>query len=306
MHYGTDLVNNVVLTHPDGDHAGGLRTILEKMRVDTLWMHRPWEHVTDLLGFFPGVASASYLRRVLREGFPNLVALEEIALRRGIPILSPFQGAKIGAFTVLAPSYSRYLHLVARSDCTPASTLKTSPTLTQLLGKALAHVRAFVQASWGAESFSPEGVSPANEMSVVQFARIAGEKILLTADAGREALTEAIAFAPYAGLDLPGISRFQVPHHGSRRNVSTALLDQLLGVRLPSQVFIPTFTAVISAAKADPDHPRRAVVRAMWHRGAKVVSTEFGNLRTSSSAAPLRAGYSAATILPYPADQEGE
>jgi beta-lactamase superfamily II metal-dependent hydrolase len=305
-HYRTDLVNHVVLTHPDSDHAGGLRAILENLRVNALWMHRPWEHVTDLLGFFPGVSSADYLRRVLREGFPNVVALEEIALRRGIPIYSPFQGAKIGAFTVLTPSYDRYLELVARSDCTPASPVQRTPTLTQLLGKAMAHAKAFVQASWGTESFSPDSVSPANEMSVVQFARIAGEKILLTADAGREGLAEAIAYAPYVGLDLPGIDRFQVPHHGSRRNLSTAILDQLLGPRLSGQLFIPTFTAIISSAKADPDHPRRAVVRAMWHRGAQVVSTESGNLRSSSSAAPLRPGYGSASRLPYPMDQESD
>lgn len=305
-HYGTDRVNHVVLTHPDGDHAGGLRTILENLRVEALWINRPWQHVHDLLRYFPGVTSVDYLRRVLREGFPNVVALEEIALRRGIPMYSPFQGAKIGAFIVLAPSYNRYLNLIARSDCTPMSTAKAIPTLTQLFGKALAHAKAFVQASWGIESFSPEGVSPANEMSVVQFAQIAGEKILLTADAGREGLAEAIAHAPNVGLALPGIDRFQVPHHGSRRNLSTAILDQLLGPRLAGPLFIPTFSAIISAAKADADHPRRAVVRAMWHRGAQVVSTESGNLRSSSFAAPLRLGYSSAPTLPYPTEQENE
>lgn len=136
-------------------------------------------------------------------------------------------------------------------------------------------------------------------------ANLFGEKILLTADAGRSGLAEAASFAPYVGLTLPGIDRFQVPHHGSRRNVSTETLDQWLGQRLPAKPAEgqETFTAVISSAKADEDHPRKAVVRACIHRGAKVVTTEGASLRTGHNA-PKRDGWNAATPLPYPEDQE--
>ena len=65
-------------------------------------------------------------------------------------------------------------------------------------------------------------------MSVIQYANLCSEKILLTADAGRDALTEAADYAPWAGLILPGINRFQVPHHGSRRNLSTEILNRWL------------------------------------------------------------------------------
>src|SRR5690606_33628430 len=118
--------------------------------------------------------------------------------------------------------------------------------------------------------FSPRSVSAENEMSVVQFAELCGERILLTGDAGREGLSDAINYAPYVGLGLPGIDRFQVPHHGSRRNVSTEILDRLLGERLPSPTAAGAgrFTAIISSAKKDERHPRRSVVRAMIHRGA--------------------------------------
>lgn len=42
--YGTDLINHVVVTHPDRDHAEGLAPILEEFRVGTLWMLRPWDY----------------------------------------------------------------------------------------------------------------------------------------------------------------------------------------------------------------------------------------------------------------------
>jgi beta-lactamase superfamily II metal-dependent hydrolase len=302
---GAPSVDHVVLTHPDGDHAGGLRTVLEELEVGTLWMLRPWLYSALLLHRFPAIDSEVKLVRLLREAFPNVVALEEIALRRGIPIAEPFQGARIGAFSVLAPSHQRYLELIARSDCTPDSDAKRSRGLLSSVRKSFAYMASLIRAAWGDEVFSAEEVSAENEMSVVQFARLVDVRILLTADAGREALTEAIDFAPQVGLSLPGVDRFQVPHHGSRRNVTTDLLDQLLGQRLNSP--LPRgqerFTAVISSAKEDEAHPRKAVLRAMIHRGAKAIATEGVSIRTGKNA-PTRPGWSPVEGMEYPDDQE--
>jgi beta-lactamase superfamily II metal-dependent hydrolase len=175
--------------------------------------------------------------------------------------------------------------------------------LTEVAKKAVKYIRA----AWGEEVFSAEETSAENEMSVVQYAYLCNKKIVLTADAGRGALTEAADFAPAAGLLLPGIDRFQVPHHGSRRNVSTELLDRWLGERLENEPNEGSarFTAIISAGREDPDHPRKAVIRAMIHRGAKLVSTDDGKgTKRTSKNAPDRKGWSAATPLGYPDDQE--
>ncbi|WP_130231223.1 MULTISPECIES: hypothetical protein [unclassified Bradyrhizobium] len=72
-------------------------------------------------------------------------------------------------------------------------------------------------------------------MSVVQYANLNECKILLTGDTGRSGLQEVIDCAPLAGLMLPGIDRFQVPHHGGRHNVTTELLDAILGQRKAAQ-----------------------------------------------------------------------
>ena len=147
-------------------------------------------------------------------------------------------------------------------------------------------------------------------MSVVQYTSLCDEKILLTGDVGRDGLTEAADFAPLIGLQLPGIDRFDVPHHGSRRNVSTELLDRWLGPRLRQQ--LPEgqgrFRALISANPDDKEHPRRAVVRGMIHRGADVSQTtgkRGAYLRTAKNA-PSRADAVPADLLPYPEDQEEE
>ena len=142
-------------------------------------------------------------------------------------------------------------------------------------------------------------------MSVIQYANLCQKKILLTADAGRRALAEAADYAPWAGLVLLGIDRFQVPHHGSRRNVSTEILDRWLGERLPEKLEegAEEFTAIISASKEDEDHPRKSVIRACIHRGAKVISTEGSDIRTHYNA-PTREGWTTVQPLPYPEEQE--
>jgi len=299
-------INHVIVTHSDGDHAGGLREVLNSFDVGELWMLRPWLYASELLPSFPTYNSAERLAARLRTIYNNLAELEDIANEKGIAIREPFRGASIGAFTVMSPSITRYFELVIKSEKTPESTIEHQPAISALLegaAKMAAKLRNLVRVVWGVETFSTEETSAENEMSVVQYAHMCDERILLTGDAGRLALSDTIAFAPSIGLFLPGITRFQVPHHGSRRNVSSAILDALLGQILPGNNTIEGFYAFISSAKADVHHPRKVVVRAMIHRGAKVYTTEGGCVRTGKNA-PSRSGWTALEHVPYPEEQE--
>ena len=118
-------------------------------------------------------------------------------------------------------------------------------------------------------------------------------------------MTEAAVYAQQIGLNIPGIDRFQVPHHGSRRNVSTEILDLWLGPKLPTKPKDgeEKFYAMVSASKEDEDHPRKSVVRSLIHRGAGVATTKDSYLTTRFNA-PYREGLVNATILNYPEEQE--
>lgn len=307
-YYDNSAIDYVLVTHPDGDHASGLQGVLERCNIGSLWMLRPWTYAHEIIHRFDTYNSVDRLVSRLKAVYPYIAALEDMANERGIPIYEPFQGAQIGAFTVLAPSRQRYLDLIVESEKTPASRDKEFAPPAGLLGEiaqAAATLVNFLKGEWGFEIFSPNETSAENEMSVVQTATIAGKSIVLTGDAGRSALAEAAAYAPFAGLVLPGVDRFQVPHHGSRRNVSTALLDQWLGQRLAVQPpeGHETFTAVCSSALEDKAHPRKAVERAFVHRGARFVATEGQNIRTSFNA-PKREGWSPAALRPYPPNYE--
>lgn len=302
-----DLIDHVVVTHPDGDHAGGLRKVLESFEVGVLWMNRPWLYAAELIDRFSKFTSVDNLERRLKELYPSIAALEEIALDRGVEIREAFQGAAVGEFLVLSPSRERYFDLVVQSERTPDEVKNESMSAEAagFLEAGLKKAVDFFKAIWGEERFSDQETSTENEMSVVQFARLCSKRILLTGDAGRTALTDAADYAPTVGLTLPGIDRIQIPHHGSRRNVSSEILDRWIGERLPVKPAEgdETFSAIVSAAKDDEDHPRKAVLRGFIHRGAAVKKTKGKILQTGHNA-PEREGWSSAPSVPYPEDHE--
>ncbi len=309
-YYGNpQRIDRIVSSHPDGDHAGGLRTVIESFEVGELWMLRPWIYAAQLLEKFARVTSVENLERLLREAYPYIAELETIALDRGIPIYEPLQLTRIGPFTVLAPSLERYLQLIVSSDKTPQPATEPEAALAgslmRLLSESFGKVVALIRSAWGEEVFSTDETSAENEMSVVQFGEIVGRKILLTADAGRGALMEAADQAPLVGLKLPGLKWFQVPHHGSRRNVSTELLDRWLGPGLsaPLPQGQEKFEAIVSSAAKDKDHPRKAVVRALIHRGGFVAATENRTIQIGYNAPP-RPGWVSISPMPYPDEQE--
>lgn len=301
-YYSTLVIDNVILTHPDRDHANGLRKVLEQCTVKNLWMNRPWIYADQLIDRFENYESVEALRRKLRSVYDATAMLEDIAFAKGIPIHAPLQGQSIGPFLVMAPKLDRYLDLIVESDKTPEAVEESllDNAMKGLIG-ALKAAATYITSLWGEEYFPPGPTSRENEMSVVQAAILNEKSILLTGDAGREALQEVIDYAPSVGLALPGINYFQVPHHGGRHNVSTEILDQIVGPRLPQKPSQYTWNAVCSSAKADEDHPRKAVIRAILHRGGHFSATEGRNVRIGVG---IERGWTPIPQIDYPEEQE--
>jgi beta-lactamase superfamily II metal-dependent hydrolase len=128
------------------------------------------------------------------------------------------------------------------------------------------------------ETLGEDGdTSPCNNTSAITYWQIDGRRILLTGDAGVPAMRNAADHAAQLGHG-PGapLALFQAPHHGSRRNLTPSLLDDLLGTRdLP---FSTDTTAVVSASKDAPKHPSPKVTNALQRRGASVFTSENGTL----------------------------
>jgi beta-lactamase superfamily II metal-dependent hydrolase len=129
---------------------------------------------------------------------------------------------------------------------------------------------------WGFETLREDvSTSAENESSVVLYGQIGSDSaFLLTGDAGVEALRATADWAESKGLSLPQILKFvQMPHHGSRNNVSPGVLDRILGPRLsdPGQF---SKNAFVSVGAGSSTHPRKAVVNAFYTAGRKGISNE--------------------------------
>lgn len=299
-----DFIDHVVLTHPDGDHAAGLHRVLEEFDVGVLWMNRPWSHLGDLRQRFEYAYTENGLRQRLRKNFPHTAALEDLADAQGIEVRDALQGTRIGEFTVLAPSLDRYLDLIVEDDKTPEP---AKDAVSLAVNKVWETIATFAKSVWGVENLKggPGATSRRNEASIVQFAEICDRRILLTGDAGVEALEDAMNFADWMGHNVYRPNWFQVPHHGSRRNVSSETLDRLLGEKLGSEMTDPADFAIVSVNRQKDGHPRKAVVRAMTHRGYATKTTKQSGFCIGKNVTD-RPGWFPAPSLPYPQDQEDD
>ena len=279
-HYQTERVDYVVSSHPDNDHASGLSVVLEELDVGELWMHRPWEYSAVIRDYFhDGRLTDESLAERLKTKMRAAYALEELATENGIPIYEPFQGSAIGPFTVLSPEHDWYVHeLIAAFEKSPKQKVANSVTIDVLgiLAEAMRKAGAWIAETWGVEQLREDvETSAENESSVILFADFDGNGVLLTGDAGIQALSRAADFAGLCGVDLPSRLKFvQVPHHGSRHNVSTSTLDRIIGPRRLTNDGEFSKTAFVSAGKESTTHPRKMVTNAFIRRGAKPIPTK--------------------------------
>ena len=264
------VIDYVFCSHPDQDHASGLKEILESCNVRNLVMNRPWLYAKDL---YPrvddGRITVESLERRLRESFPYADALEEVALRRNINIINAFQGQRFcdDRLQILSPSKSFYIDLLAESDKTPETS--GAQTKASFFSKISATICNLLE-SWGKDSLRENSTTSAeNESSIVLYGDMSDERFIMTGDAGIRALSHAIDFAESRGIDIKrDVSFYQIPHHGGRRNLSPSLMNRLVGPIVP-EGSKPTKSAIVSVAK-DSDHPKKMVVNAFIRRGCSV------------------------------------
>lgn len=291
-YYGTTRVDYVVNTHPDSDHASGLCVVLDEMEVGELWMHQPWDYSDDIYKkVHDGRATPDSVKSRIEAALRSAFKLHEAAEAKRIPIRAPFAGAQIGPFTVLGPDETWYRDvLLPDFRSTPAVKVEEAAAAALGVGvmdRARAAVTAVLSVfeTLGLETLKEGGLTSAeNNSSVILFGQLDSDGVLLTGDAGIEALIQAADLAERYGFDLPGLKMLQIPHHGSRNNVSPSILDRIVGPKLLHQD--ETKVAMVSASAKSKTHPRRVVTNAFIRRGCKVNVTRGQTWRYGNFSRP--------------------
>lgn len=277
-YYKTNTIDVVISTHPDSDHISGLNTVLEKCVVKQLLMHKPWEHAEEIKNLFKS-ERASYTG--IEKSLKQASDLEQLALSKNIEIVEPFQGTNGLSMHILGPSIDFYRQLVPNFRSTPEPKSSILTPIKDVYKKAINWIEDHV----GVDLLNDDEdtTSAENNSSVITLFEIDGQKILFTGDSGKTALLNAIEYANTFGVSLSDLSFFDVPHHGSKRNISSKILSS-----------IGSKTAFISAAKESDKHPAKKVTNGLKKKEMKVFVNRGMTLRHHHNA-PARPGWTAAT-----------
>ncbi len=281
--YKSNKVDRVILTHPDADHASGLRKVIENLDVGKIWMHRPWTYWSDLKDAIIDnrVTKKSFGER-LREAYQYAHDIEQIAIRKDIKIFHPHQGSSFAIngeriLTILGPGKDLYLDLVRASDKTPhlEPLIKMSESVW---GRK--KVIANEDMTFATEHLADEheATSAENDMSLVLLLTVGGRKFMFTGDAGTRGLFNAISYASSQQISLKDLTIFDVPHHGSKHNLSKGILN-----------YINAEYAIISCSKfGEPNHPSAIVTNSLLRRKINPYCTKGNLLTYYSGAVPAR------------------
>ncbi|ASN06338.1 ComEC/Rec2 family competence protein [Virgibacillus necropolis] len=303
-YYNTSYVDYVVNTHPDSDHVSGLTIVLEELEVGELWMHLPWEHSSKIRDLFhDGRITDNSLSEKIKASLNRAHELYEIACEKEISIKEPFEGAYIGEFQVLSPFEDWYVNYLL-PDFPNMPERKEENAIRKSFSEFYTKILEWIEENWDKETLSENygTTGSRNESSVVLYGNIGGYQVLLTGDAGKQALHNSADYAENLGIKLSDCKFVQMPHHGSRRNVSPSVLDRIIGEKSEKGTE-PTTTTFVSISQKTEDHPKKVVTNAFIRRGAKVFETRGSTIRQHEGMPP-RPGWTSLTPLSFNSEVE--
>lgn len=283
QYYETNKVDVAVLTHPDGDHIGGMGRVIENLDVATLCLHRIGDRGGESL------PAADAVKELI-----------ELAENRGTTVAEPFAGTHTlgGAVTFLGPDEAWYEQLVKEQ-------VAEAPERALRKAKGYGALRILGQRVLAAlpveVPFDDDGgTNPRNNSSIITLVQVDEKRFLFTGDAGVPALESAWEWLVTTTGDTTPPAIMQIPHAGSRHNGSSDLLNLILG-RTGQSV---ERDAVVSVASESKKHPSPRIVNGYMRRGCSVYETRGKVLGENSPDAPPR-NWPRATPL-QPMDESGD
>jgi hypothetical protein len=290
--YQTDIVDDIICSHPCSDLALGICEILDAMTVNRFWMHRPWIYSAHISSYFNrGRNITTDMAVHIERAFSVPYMLEVVADEREVALFEPFQGTQIGPFTVMSPHRDWYVHMAVPELEDPAASHDSFTVAAKRVIKSFALAKAALPKcleSWETETLREAGEgTPEYEVSIVLYGVIGGRGILLTGNAGVKALSNTARYAESRSLLIPERLAFvQIPRHGDAEHASPSVLDRLIGPKYREAR--ADLTAVIATKPTRGRYREQLVANALKRRGAIVmgIPPTAGRLAVHSKFAP--------------------
>ena len=262
--YGKIHINIVILSHPDLDHVSGLVEMAkdEDVEIEMIMMHRPWEELSPSW-FRDGRITKDSLKDRLGDAFEKAKELDDVTKNVTKPKLNVGKCDHKGAsITILGPTSEFYKTCIANCEKTPqqANNVVNLPQ-SQSIKKSI-DFEPYIEGEikW----YDDETTSAINESSLIILFEYDGIKVLLTGDAGKKGLTNAINYAHVNNITLNDCNIIKMPHHGSRKNVNPSIMKEFAGSE----------KLYYSCASDDlGHHPSKRLINLMKEKGFKQCST---------------------------------
>lgn len=264
------------------------------MNIPWKYIYNIWDNVND------GRTSEESLEKRLKNDYPYVAKIEELAQEKGIEIIEGFEDKQINEnLKILSPSKEFFIELLKKSKKTKyldESDYKSN-IYTESAKNILSKFTNWIKELWGKDSLKEDvETSEENEMSIVLLGDMEENKFLLTGDVGLKGLEKAIEKGNKIGIPLTEVNFYQIPHHGSRHNLSPSIMNKMVG-NIVSEGIKLKKVAYTSVAY-ESDYPRKAVVNAFIRRGVQVYKTD-GYTITYSHLTSERAGWSSISELSF-------
>lgn len=240
--YNTKTIDIAFITHPDSDHISGLKKLIDngKIHIKNSVIPDPWKHASGILEFVDGRRTAKSIKGDLGD---SLRTLSDILSHFGSNNIECFQGNyfnDLGIY-VLGPDQKTYEELVSKFPGMPNE-------------ESFSHKQVFNEKKSAYNPYNHHFLlfpktTARNDSSMI-LALTEKKKViaLFTGDAGANQLLNAISFGKKIGLDFSALKYFQLPHHGSIKNIKKKTFD----VINPETIFV-------SAGSDDEEHPAETV-----------------------------------------------
>lgn len=296
--YDQKYIDLAICTHCDKDHFGGLIYLLEQQRdkgadnmnIQEIWLHDPADHVE--LGEVKWIRKQTTLTVKARSVYDNkgknlIEVLEETLRVTPIDWYEPFSDADSypnqpyisskwdGLIEVLGPSVDYYESLVPdfRNDLKRINydTDETKDDVSEYKDGRVFN-RTLEDAGDDPSSHNQSSV-------IIRFTPAIGNSYLFTGDAGRAAMTHILQSDVNK---LQNINWLKVPHHGSKYNMSSDIINHLH----PKVAYIST--------EKYGHYMSKAVVNVLNELGCDVYTTNINGSMCHHHNTTTHKGYSTA------------